>query len=164
MNVTSVKANNRKRHFEVEGETGRWTFPYAVCDVPPTSDDPIVELFIDPEVACDGFTFRLRSGAEDTVLLDHVLSYNRDPEYMRVMLLFRLTVEVLDAFEETGLSKREVIRRLNTSPAQLYRLLDTTNHTKSVDAMLSLLAVLGRSVELVVSRSRESEPRRLLPA
>ena len=61
------------------------------------------------------------------------------------------------------MSKREVIRRLNTSPAQLYRLLDTTNHTKSVDAMISLLGVLGMSVELVTLRSRSIAPDRLVP-
>ena len=164
MKITSVRANNRKRYFEVDAPSGRWTFPYAVCDLPPTSDDPIVELYVDPEFGCEGFSYRLRSGREDGVMLDHVLSYNRDPEYMRVMLLFRLTIEALDAFEKTGLSKRDVIRRLNTSPAQLYRLLDTTNHTKSVDAMISLLAVLGRSVELVTTRSRSIASDRLVPA
>ena len=164
MRITAVVANNRKHHFEVEAESGRWTFPYAVCDVPPTPDDPIVDLLIDLEVGCEGFTFRLRSGDEDTVLLDHVLSYNRDPEYMREMLLYKLSTVALDALEETGLSKREVIRRLNTSPSQLDRLLDTTNHSKSVDAMISLLAVLGRSVELTTTRSGSTEPRPLVPA
>lgn len=164
MRITSVVANNRRRHFEVEAGGGRWTFPYAVCDVPPTPDDPIAELYIDPDTGCEGFTFLLRSGREDGVLLDHVLSYNRDPEYMRDLLLYKLTAEALDAFRESGLSKREVIRRLNTSPAQLYRLLDTANHTKSVDAMISLLAALGRSVDLVTYRSRSAGPRPLVPA
>ena len=48
------------------------------------------------------------------------------------------------------LSRREIIRRLGTSPAQLYRLLDQTNYRKSVDQMLSLLAALDCDVDLVV--------------
>jgi len=164
MRITSVIANNRKRHFEVTARGGGWTFPYAVCDVPPTPDDPIVELYIDPEAGYEGFAFRLRSGQEDGVLLDHVLSYNRDPEYMRDLLLYKLSAEARDAFKESGLSKREVIRRLDTSPAQLYRLLDTANHTKSVDAMISLLAVLGRGVDLVTYSSRSTAPIPLVPA
>lgn len=52
--------------------------------------------------------------------------------------------------EATSLSKREIIRRLNTSAAQLYRLLDQTNYSKSVDQMLSLLQVLECEVDLVV--------------
>ena len=43
-----------------------------------------------------------------------------------------------------------MIRRLGTSPAQLYRLLDQTNYAKSVDQMLALLSVLDCEVELVV--------------
>ena len=43
-----------------------------------------------------------------------------------------------------------MIRRLGTSPAQLYRLLDQTNSRKSIDQMLALLRVLDCDVELVV--------------
>jgi len=47
----------------------------------------------------------------------------------------------------SGLSKHEVVRRLKTSPSQLYRLLDPTNDRKSIDEMLRLLSVLGYTVE-----------------
>ena len=69
---------------------------------------------------------------------------------MRDLLLYKLTCEALDRLEASPLSKREIIRRLGTSPAQFYRLLDTTNYRKSVDKMLSLLQVLGCEVELIV--------------
>lgn len=42
------------------------------------------------------------------------------------------------------------VRRLGTSAAQLYRLLDQTNYRKSVDQMLALLQVLNCDVDLVV--------------
>ena len=58
--------------------------------------------------------------------------------------------------------KREVIRRLGTSPAQLYRLLDQTNYRKSVDKLLSLLQVLDCDVELIV-RHQADEPHSTLP-
>jgi hypothetical protein len=45
---------------------------------------------------------------------------------------------------------REIIRRLGTSPPQLYRLLDQTNYRKSVDQLLRFLQELDRHVELVV--------------
>ncbi len=48
------------------------------------------------------------------------------------------------------LSKREIVRRLGTSAAQLYRLLDQTNYRKSVDQVLALLQVLNCDVDLVV--------------
>ncbi|TMQ69656.1 MAG: hypothetical protein E6K81_14405, partial [Candidatus Eisenbacteria bacterium] len=51
--------------------------------------------------------------------------------------------------------KREIIRRLGTSAAQFYRLLDQTNERKSVDRLLALLQVLDCDVELRV-RARKT--------
>jgi hypothetical protein len=48
-------------------------------------------------------------------------------------------------------SKRELARRLRTSPSQLYRLLDPTNSAKSVGQMLALLHLVGREVDVVVN-------------
>jgi predicted XRE-type DNA-binding protein len=150
--ITSVTANNRKKAFEVKTRRGQWLFPYSKCDLAPTPSDPLAKLFIDPELGREGFTFVLASGAEDSVHIDHVFAYNEEPGYMRDLLLFNLTVDALEHIEASPLSKREIIRRLGTSPAQLYRLLDTTNYRKSVDKMLSLLQVLDCEVEVVVRK------------
>ncbi|MBI4527976.1 MAG: helix-turn-helix domain-containing protein [Deltaproteobacteria bacterium] len=48
------------------------------------------------------------------------------------------------------MSKREIVRRLGTSAAQLYRLLDQTNYSKSIDEILLLLWVLECDVDLGV--------------
>ena len=84
------------------------------------------------------------------LLDDWVFDYNEEPGYMRDLLLHNLTCEALNRLETTSLSKREIIRRLGTSPAQFYRLIDTTNYRKSVDKMLSLLQVLGCEVDVTV--------------
>ena len=68
----------------------------------------------------------------------------------RDLLLYNLTVQALERIESGQLSKREIIRRLGTSPAQFYRLIDTTNYRKSVDQMLRLLQVLDCEVEVIV--------------
>ncbi len=90
--------------------------------------------------------------------VEQVLDYNRDPAYLRHQLLYRLTLEADRALQSGGISKREIARRLDTSPAQLYRLLDTTNYRKSVDQLLRLLQVLDREVELTV-RPRKGSAR-----
>jgi len=148
--VTSVTANNRKRAFEVKTRRGQWLFPYSKAEPEPTTSDPLVELYIDPELGREGFTYLLASGAEGSVLVDHVLDYNEEPGYMRDLLLHNLTVEALERIEASPLSKREIIRRLGTSPAQFYRLTDPTNYRKSVDKMLALLQVLDCEVEVIV--------------
>jgi len=82
--------------------------------------------------------------------VEQVLEYNRDPNYLRDLLLYRLTLEAQKRVEASRLSKREIARRLGTSAAQLYRLLDQSNDRKSVDQLLSLLQVLDCDVDLVV--------------
>ncbi|MNL58237.1 hypothetical protein D3C87_1818590 [compost metagenome] len=72
------------------------------------------------------------------------------------MMTYQLTLEVLQYVEKGKVSKNELTRRLQTSPSQLARLLDTSNKNKSVDQMLRLLAVLGCDVELKVKSSKIS--------
>ncbi len=150
MKITSVIANNRKRVFEVKTLRGQWPFPYSKADPVPTAADPLAKLYIDPELGREAFTYLLASGAEGFVHVEQVLDYNEEPGYMRDLLLHKLTVEALERLEASPLSKREIIRRLGTSPAQFYRLIDPTNYHKSVDKLLALLQVLDCEVDVVV--------------
>jgi hypothetical protein len=148
--IGSVKANNRRRAFEVAAAGKRLVFPFARLEVAPTADDPIAKVYIDRELGAEGFTYVLKSGREGTVHVEEVLEYNQDPDHLRDLLLYRLTLEAQKRIAATQLAKREIIRRLGTSPTQLYRLLDQTNYRKSVDQMLRLLQVLDCDVQLVV--------------
>ena len=153
MKIRSVRPNNRKHAFEVGTWRGHFPFPYAKSDPAPSASDPLREVFVDDELGREGFTYRLASGSEGSVHVDQVLEYNQDPGYMRDLLLYRLTIEAQKCLDASPLSKREIIRRLGTSPAQFYRLLDPTNYRKSVDKVLFLLHVLDCDVDLVVRRS-----------
>ncbi len=82
--------------------------------------------------------------------VEQVLEYNQDPTNLRDLLLDRLTLEAKKRIAASPLSRREIVRRLGTSAAQLYRLLDQTNYRKSVDRVLALLQVLNCDVDLVV--------------
>lgn len=157
--IRSVQRNNRKHAFEVATWRHHLLFPYAKADPAPTTADPLVDLSIDEELGREGFTYRLASGREGSVHVEQVLDYNEDPGYLRDLLLYRLTIEAQERVDASPLSTREVIRRLQTSPAQFYRLLDPTNYRKSVDKVLLLLSVLGCDVDLVV-RERSTPPSR----
>ena len=67
-------------------------FPYAKSDPRPTPSDRVRVVEVDPELGREGFTYRLESGAEGTVHIEQVLEYNRDPTYIRELLLYRLTL------------------------------------------------------------------------
>lgn len=150
MKIRAVKVNNRRKAFEVMTPKQRLTFPFARLEVQPRPDDPVTQVFVDKELGSEGFTYVLASGQEGTVHIEEVLEYNQDPNYLRDLLLYRLTLEAQQRIAATPLARREIIRRLGTSPTQLYRLLDQTNYRKSVDQMLRLLQVLDCDVDLVV--------------
>jgi len=156
MKILSVTANNRKHLFEVRTRRHTLVFPYAKTDPAPSGEDGVAEVIVDPEFGREAFTFRLSSGKEASVHLDAVLEYNEDPSYMADLALYRLTQEARARFETSGLSAREVARSLGTSPTQLYRLLDSTNYTKSLRQLLSLLYLLGCDVDVGI---KDRQPR-----
>src|SRR5262249_20465292 len=150
LKVRGVHANSRRKVFEVRTLAWRLLMPFAKVDPSPSPEDPIVRVFVDKEIASEGFTYVLRSGREGTVHVEQVLEYNKDPRHLRDGLLYTLTLEAQKRVTASALSRREIIRRLGTSATQFYRLLDQTNYRKSLDQLVSLLQVLDCDVRLVV--------------
>lgn len=154
MKIRAVEPNNRKRVFVVSTAHQTLEFPYARLDPVPTPEDRLARVYVDPELANECITWTLESGQVGSLHLDSVLEYNEDPAYMAELLLYRLTVKAQDLLAESGLSKREVSRRLSTSPAQLYRLLDQTNYGKSLPQLLALLHILGYEAKIEITPRR----------
>jgi hypothetical protein len=130
--IRSVTHNNRKKLFEVGTSTKTLVFPFSKAEPAPTAEDPVTELSVDVEAGREAFSYVLHSGRTGTVHVEQMLEYNQDPTCLRDLLLYRLTLEAQKRVAESPLSKREIVRRLGTSAAQLYRLLDQTNYRKSV--------------------------------
>jgi hypothetical protein len=157
MKIRNVSANNRRKAFEIEVRGDLLLFPYARLRIKPERQNRVVEVYADPELGREAFTYVLENGEEDSVHVDEVLEYNEDPDYLRNLLLYKLTVEAQKRVAASQLSKREIIRRLGTSASQFYRLVDQTNYRKSVGQLLALLHVLDCDVDLVVKkRSRKT--------
>jgi predicted XRE-type DNA-binding protein len=150
MKIRKITFNNHKKSFAVSTSDKTFPFPYAQLELQPTPADRITGIRIEKELANEAFTYVLESGKEGTIHIDQVLEYNRDPAYMKDLLLYRLTLEVENRIKTSSLSKREIIRRLGTSASQFYRLLDPTNYRKSFGQLFSLLQILGYEVDLVV--------------
>src|SRR3972149_988646 len=147
MKIKNVTVNTRKKTIEMDTPKGIFSLRFAKLRVRPTPHNGRARLYVDPEPGRGDGTYRLASGQEDSVHIDAFLDYNRDPEFLRKITVHKLSVEAANAMKASGLSKHEVVRRLKTSPSQLYRLLDSTNYRKSIDEMLRLLSVLGYTVE-----------------
>ncbi|MEA1910406.1 MAG: hypothetical protein U9N32_01870 [Spirochaetota bacterium] len=149
MRIMNIEYNNRKKIFSVVTSKSVFTYPFAKLDPPPTKNNPLVSVWIDEDFGEEAFTYKLKDKKSGTVHIDHVLEYNRDSNYMTELLLYKLTIEAKKHIDNTSLSKREIIRRLGTSPSQYYRLLDQTNVTKSINKMVNLLQVLGCEMDVI---------------
>jgi hypothetical protein len=153
--VRRVTANHRKRQLELTVYSGKsYSFPYAKLDPRPTADNRIVNVYVDKELAREAATYVLKSGSGGSVHIDQALEYNEQPSYMADLLVHKLTVEARRRADRSQLGRRELARKLGTSLAQLYRLLDPSNTTKSIGQLVSLLHVLDCDVQLVVKPRR----------
>ena len=152
MKVRHVRINNRKGELQLVVRSGKtYPVPYAKLDPRPTTKNRIRDAYVDRELGREAVTYVLDSGAEGSVHIDHALEYNQDPNYLAELLTHQLTVEALKRVDRSGLSRRELARRLQTSVPQLYRLLDPANTRKSLSQLISLLHVLDCEVQFVVS-------------
>jgi len=156
MKIRSLKMNNHKKAFELRTYKDRYEYPYAMLDTQPTDEDRIVNAYIDPDLGNEAITYELTSGAEDTIHIDRILEYNRDPSYMRDLLLYKLTIEAKKLVESSPVGIRELGRRLGTSPTQIYRLLDEENTRKSLDRVFELLSVLQCRIDIRSINSKAS--------
>ena len=150
MKIRSVRFNNKRKNFEVKTSGKIYSFPYVKTRPSPTSDDQVTGVHVDKDLGGEGFSYELQSGKTGTVHIEQVLAYNRDPNYLRDLMLYKLTLEAQRRVADSSLSKREIVRRLGTSATQLYRLLDQTNYKKSIDQLVSLLQLLECDVDLVI--------------
>ncbi|MBI3541066.1 MAG: XRE family transcriptional regulator [Deltaproteobacteria bacterium] len=147
MKIKKVRVDNRKKRIEIETTQGSYSLPFCRLRLKPKPNDKIKEIYVDRDLGHKGVTYVLDSGREDSIHMDAFLDFNKDPRFLRDVALHQLTISANKLIQKSGLSKQEIIRRLRTSPSQLYRLLDPSNYQKSIDEMLRLLAVLGCTVE-----------------
>ena len=152
MKVKKVSINNKRKEFFVDTYSGAaYTFPYAEAEPRPDSRNRIEEVFVDKELGNEAITYVLNSGDEGSIHIEQILEYNEDPRYMAELLTYKLTLEARHGIENSGLSRRQIAKRLKTSVPQLYRLLDPANTSKSINQLVALLHVLNCNVELVVN-------------
>ena len=84
MKIKLVLVNNRKKEFSIQLSKDKiLSFPFSLLDKKPSSKNPIMDVYVDKELASEAFTYILKDGSEDTIPLNQVLSHNSDPEYIR---------------------------------------------------------------------------------
>ena len=152
MKIRRATVNNRKAQLELTVRSGKvFPVPYAKLDPRPTRKNRIREVYVDRDLGSEAVTYILESGDEGSIHIDHALEYNQDPSYLAELLIHRLTLEARRRVDRSGLSRRELARRLSTSVPQLYRLLDPANTRKSLGQLVGLLHLLDCDVQVVLN-------------
>jgi len=146
--IKSVRLNNYAKKITVEVNDQTYDLPFAKLLSRPTHLNPIIEVFVDPDLGNEAVTYMLKDGKVDSVPVDAFFDYNRSPDYLKKIFLFEMTHAALERIKKTKISKNEICSRLKTSPSQLARLLDPGNSKKTIDKMLELLVVLDVDVQL----------------
>jgi len=149
MKIKKITLNNRKKSFEILTRQGVFEFPFSRLKYP----HKVSGVFVDKELGREAFTVLYPLQKAQTIHMDQVLEYNQDQGYLREMLLYKLSLEAQKALKKFKTSRREIIRRLGTSPAQFYRLLDQTYYHKTIDQMVKLLSALDYRVDVVLKRA-----------
>ena len=70
MKIRSVRANSRRKAFEVTISGQLLVFPYAKASPRPTATDPVETCCADPELGREAFTYALASGIEGAIHIE----------------------------------------------------------------------------------------------
>ena len=142
----------RKKAFVVHLGQRKLLYPFALLTPRPSISDRMVRSFGDEKLGQEAIWYVLQSGKQGLLSAEQVLTFYREPSDVKAMVLWQLTLAAMEHIQHTGLSRRQILRRMRTSSAQLDRILDASNMRKTVDGVLALLEVLGYEVEVTVRR------------
>ena len=133
-------------------------YPFGLLDPKPSTRDRFVRCYADEQLGEAGLWYVLESGRQGFLSANQVLKFYREPSDVKGHVLWVLTLAAIEHLKPTPLSRRQILKRLHTSSAQLERLVDASNVRKSVDGVLALLEVLGYEVEITVRREVSRRP------
>ena len=151
LRIKSASYDNRKKSLTIETAHGSLELPYGKLMLKPKSGNLITDIYVDKELDRRCVIYVLQSGKLDSVPVEAFLEFNSDPEYLREVELYKLTIKASELMAKSAISKRAICRQMGTSLSQLYRLLDTKNYSKSLDQMFKLLTILGAKVDIKVA-------------
>jgi len=157
---TRFYADYRARAFIIHLGQRKVLYPFALLDPKPSVKDRYVRSYGDENLGQRAIWYVLQSGKQGFLTAEQVLTFYREPSDVKGDVLWALTKAAIEHIKNTALSRRQILKRMHTSSAQLDRILDASNVRKTVDGVLALLEVLGYEVEVTVRRKPPEKPAR----
>ena len=151
----SIRANYKKNVLEVvlqEGsKTTKYSLPFAVFrDHEISAANKFKEITIDSELRGQGAIFVLEDGSQGDFPADLVLYYC-DSAY-DWSPVNQLKKSLKDKLKASKLSTRVLADALNTSPAQVMRLLEENKVSKQLMQLFQLAELAGYHIELQLKK------------
>ena len=151
----SVRPNYRKKLLEMTLMEGkkltRYTLPFSLVGAAKAgARNRFTRIEIEKELASQAVSYELEDGTKGDFPSDLVL-YHRDPSYdwSPINQLKRFLKNELG---ESNLSIRVVADALQTSPAQVVRLLEENRASKQIQQLFRLAELAGYSIEFRLKR------------
>lgn len=151
----SIKANYKKNVLEVALREGskisKYSLPFAVFrDHKIGAENKFKEILVDPELGGQGASFVLDDGSKGDFPADLVLYYC-DPAY-DWSPVNQLKKSLKDKLKASKLSMRVLADALNTSPAQVMRLLEQNKVSKQLMQLFQLAELAGYHIEFQLKK------------
>ena len=150
-----ITPNYRKRVLEITLQEGRkltrHSLPFAVFSGSEMgATNRFIEITIEKDLGDQAVSYRLQDGTQGDFPVDLVLYYS-DPTYQWSpinQLKRALKTKIVDS----NLSIRVLADALNTSPAQVVRLLEENRASKQLLQLFKLAQVAGYDIEFTLKR------------
>jgi hypothetical protein len=150
-----ITPNYRKRVLEIvlrEGRTlSHYNLPFAVfTGMKIGPQNRFASITIEPDLAEQGATFVLEDGKRGDFPADFVLYYS-DPTY-QWSPINQLKRALKSKISDSKLSIRVLADALNTSPAQVMRLLEENRASKQFLQLSKLAQIAGYNIEIKLKK------------
>lgn len=148
--IKKIRPNYRKRVFEVwlqeAGKMKHYNLPFSVFrNIEISKHNPCISIEIEKELGSQGASFQLADGSKKDFPADFVLyycdySYNWSP-------INQLKKTLRNELQASKLSIRVLADALETSPAQVIRLLEENRISKQLMQLFQLAELAGYQIE-----------------
>lgn len=146
MKIERVHIDKKTNSIIVDAEKSL-SFPLSKLEKPFRKHTNIKKYYADEDLGREAVTIETFDGEEESIHLDSFLEHNNDPDYYRNLFLYEITVALEDKVISDKVVKSHISKVLETSMTQIYRTLDTTNYTKTIDQVVKFLAAIGYKVD-----------------
>jgi len=143
--IKKVSFSNKTKEIEIEyASKKKYLLHYGQLGI----GKNIVRAWVDSETKGKSVGFEFDDGSIDFMPYDQPLVLNKDPEYMLQEQIEHLVLELNEAIQKKGISKKYIAKKLKTSENQIFRLLNPSILNKNLEQLYQMAFILNKQIEI----------------